>query len=457
MAKRILIWNQHWWTLGGGERYNAMLACLLSEYGNEVVIAGCEEDPREAIRLRLGINISGVNHLAISDSRQIVPILNGYDVFINGSYLSDIVPPPEIQSVSICFFPQVFQPRKRWIRKSKSKLFGMNHVRKYPQASLTWLGEEPTIAKGVNPLTVEVLSGSISVAGTHQIEITAGQQLKLEGNTWQRISPNLNQRTVYRVSGLDRASVRSVIEDRFIRSFGPVHNYDAVWAISDFTNKWVKHRWNLESELLYPPVATVSIVEEIRDPYRIISVGRFFSPDQGHCKNQHLIVEAFRKLTSNSKLPWKLVLVGSVSGADQSYLDDVRKRAQGLNVEILVGITGEQLDHEYAKSSFYWHATGLGRSFSEPEAHEHFGITLVEAMARGIIPIVYDSAGPKEILNDWPQLRFSNIKELVTCQNNLISQDLDLLRSEMLTASELFSTKSFGLRAANLLSKLVEK
>ena len=459
MDKRILIWNQHWWTLGGGERYSATLAIKFAEAGNQVVIAGCIDDPRDDIKSRLGIDLTNVGFLAVADSWKLMTTLNGYDVFINGSHNTDIFPPPGILSILICHFPQSLQSHRRWVPKSVAKLFDFNHVRKYPQANSVWLGECGTIVLGEHDLSVEVLSGSLLISGNYQIEVKAGQQKELESNTWQRLVPDSNQRTVYRITGIDSASLGTLVEDRFTNPLQCAHNYDAIWSNSEFVHEWVARRWRVESETLNPPIANVILPKEDiePDPYQIISVGRFFSPAQGHCKNQHLMIEAFRKLTANSSSPWKLVLVGSLSGEDTGYLSDVRRRASDLNVAIQIGVSSEQLEVEYARSAFYWHATGLGRSKSEPEAQEHFGITVVEAMARGLVPIVYDSAGPRNILQNWPHLRYSSVKELVNRQEALFDKDLEILRGEMRKESARYSEAEFGSQALHLLDKLIEK
>jgi hypothetical protein len=55
----------------------------------------------------------------------------------------------------------------------------------------------------------------------------------------------------------------------------------------------------------------------------------------------------------------------------------------------------------------------MGVSADNPEKMEHFGISVVEAIGNGLIPLVFDCAGPAEVLVDFPELRFSNITDLV--------------------------------------------
>ena len=43
---------------------------------------------------------------------------------------------------------------------------------------------------------------------------------------------------------------------------------------------------------------------------------------------------------------------------------------------------------------------------------EHFGITIVEAMSASCVPVVHDSGGPKEIVNEETGLRWQSIEEI---------------------------------------------
>ena len=55
----------------------------------------------------------------------------------------------------------------------------------------------------------------------------------------------------------------------------------------------------------------------------------------------------------------------------------------------------------FAEASIYWHGGGFGEDAERhPERFEHFGITVVEAMAAGAVPVVFAAAGPQEIVED---------------------------------------------------------
>jgi glycosyltransferase involved in cell wall biosynthesis len=53
----------------------------------------------------------------------------------------------------------------------------------------------------------------------------------------------------------------------------------------------------------------------------------------------------------------------------------------------------------YQKASIYWHGTGYRvNPKKEPEKVEHFGITTVEAMAAGNVPVVIGKGGQLEVV-----------------------------------------------------------
>ena len=51
-------------------------------------------------------------------------------------------------------------------------------------------------------------------------------------------------------------------------------------------------------------------------------------------------------------------------------------------------------------ASIYWHATGFGTSEQmQPSKQEHFGMSIVEAMSAGAVPIAFDAGGPRETVD----------------------------------------------------------
>jgi glycosyltransferase involved in cell wall biosynthesis len=180
-----------------------------------------------------------------------------------------------------------------------------------------------------------------------------------------------------------------------------VSSYDDVWTVSDFVEHWTRRYWGIESSLINPPVDVEGIqrVGHVPKENIILNVGRFF---QGHHNKKHLeMVKAFQHMVDDGLSGWTLVLVGGAPDEPEhrEYLRRIRAAADGLPIRIANDIPYSELLGLYARGSIYWHATGLGEDEGrDPAAMEHFGITTVEAMAAGCVPVVINRAGQAEIV-----------------------------------------------------------
>jgi glycosyltransferase involved in cell wall biosynthesis len=93
--------------------------------------------------------------------------------------------------------------------------------------------------------------------------------------------------------------------------------------------------------------------------------------------------------------------VGGCAPADRGYLDAVRTAAGDLPVVLHVDASGGELDRLYREAAVYWHAAGMGEDEdAHPDRMEHFGITTVEAMSAGAVPVAFAAAGPLEAFRD---------------------------------------------------------
>ena len=102
----------------------------------------------------------------------------------------------------------------------------------------------------------------------------------------------------------------------------------------------------------------------------------------------------------------------------------------------------------YRRAAIYWHATGYGFPADDyPARQEHFGITTVEAMSAGAVPVVNGSGGQKEIVTHGVDgLCWDEPTELLSQTRRLVN-DADL--RGRLSRQAVLSSKRFGREAFN--------
>ena len=163
---------------------------------------------------------------------------------------------------------------------------------------------------------------------------------------------------------------------------------------SPYTHRWAERYWGdgLRMAMLEPVVADTLVAAPVEKQKVLLSVGRFFA--DGHSKNQLQIVRAFKAADLDG---WTLKLAGSIGS--QNYYDAVEAEAEGSAIELHPNASLDNLRQLYAEAAVYVHASGLGRDQEEePENFEHFGMTVAEACANGCYPVVFNCAGPADII-----------------------------------------------------------
>jgi glycosyltransferase involved in cell wall biosynthesis len=173
--------------------------------------------------------------------------------------------------------------------------------------------------------------------------------------------------------------------------------YDRVVTISEFSQREIKRKWGIDADIIYPAIDLEKYHWDTKKK-QILCVGRFFYVPDGNNKNQHHLVEAFKKMPKD----WKLIFVGSVQ--DQEYFDKVKKASEGLNIEFKHEVPFDELVRLYSESYCLWSATGYGTKI--PSSTEHFGIVAVEALASSCRALVHNSGGMCEInvVETWETL-----------------------------------------------------
>ena len=167
---------------------------------------------------------------------------------------------------------------------------------------------------------------------------------------------------------------------------------------SAFTKKFIDAEYGVKSIVVYPPVPTEKIRPHKKENV-ILFVGRFSQLEQA--KNQHVLISAFRSLYDKGIRDFKLILMGGSEVGVGGYINRLKKMAEGYPIEIHESPTFRVLLDNYGRARIFWSAVGFGvEEDKEPKKVEHFGMSVVEAMAAGAIPIAYSAGGYKEIIVD---------------------------------------------------------
>lgn len=209
---------------------------------------------------------------------------------------------------------------------------------------------------------------------------------------------------------------------------------------SIFTQNIIEKNWGISGRVVYPPVDTESI-QPLKKNNNILSVGRFTSFLRS--KKHKEMIGAFVNICKKGIAGWSLHLAGSVEG-DAKYIDELKSLAKGFPVFFYPNADFKVLTQLYGNAKIYWHAAGL--SETDPKKMEHFGITTVEAMAGGCVPVVINKGGQVEIIENYKSgLLWENLNELENLTVKLMRDEklLNKLSRNAILASEHFSKGHF--------------
>lgn len=193
--------------------------------------------------------------------------------------------------------------------------------------------------------------------------------------------------------------------------------------------------------VLYPPIDTESFKPGKKENI-IISVARFDSPS--HPKRQDILIDAFKLLYKTNK-DYQLFLVGG-SKQSSDTLEKLKQKSGSLPVKFIVNPSFDKLKSLFAKSKFFWHAAGfeIDEKYN-PEKVEHFGMTTVESMSAGCVPVVINKGGQKEILSTGAGFLCDDAKGIASNTELLINDQAlyKKMQNESSKRVELYSTRSF--------------
>jgi hypothetical protein len=463
---RIGVYNAYWSTFGGGEQQAGGVVDALSA-DHDVEMLGPEAFDLGRARERLGLRLDGVSFRTVAgDQLNAALASTDYDLFINHTYRST-APSLAKQGIYFVMFPHPLDgtAKGRAARKvagryaSPVRLLGGIHHRHGHDHLVGPV--QVQVAEGVQQVEIEFTARhpdtvliaeaaplapvtSHLVHGVATLSLPAGARNVI-------ISPSVLGDdldiveamcvTGVRADGRPVTSSPAAMAQRLaaVRTNEFIDTYDRFVSLSEYTRRWTHRWWGRDSSVISPPVNLRSPGPKER---LIVSVGRFFDERSGHSKRQLELVAAFRTMVEQGLEGWRLVLIGGCNPDNREYAMQVRAAAEGLPIEVRISAPGAVVDANFAAASIYWHAAGYGSDLeAHPDRAEHFGIAPIEAMSAGAVPVVFDAAGPAEVVHPGVNgLVFHTLDELVGHTRRLID-DHEL--RERLAASAIESAQHY--------------
>jgi len=232
---------------------------------------------------------------------------------------------------------------------------------------------------------------------------------------------------------------------------------NGIFCNSQFTKSFIDRAFHTIAHVIYPPIELHS--KKVAKENIILHVGRFRVKNVGigDYKKQSVMIDAFKKMVDNGLTYWKFTLAVSVQEKDVHEFEKLKKVAQGYPIEFVLNKSNEDLWNIYSRSKIYWHASGFGEDLiTHPEYAEHFGISTVEAMGAGCVPVVIDAGGQAEIVENekngflWKTLKDLQTKTKILMEDEKLWKDMSLRAVER---AELFNNQRFCSEVSHIIQQ----
>jgi len=218
---------------------------------------------------------------------------------------------------------------------------------------------------------------------------------------------------------------------------------DFIVTNSNYSRNKIIDYYRLKKEdinVVYPP--TINKIENSKTKYKekkVVSVGAFV-PD----KRQ---LEQIKIAQQNPKVIFNIIgMVKSKSYFDKCY--SYIKENNIRNVNLHPNSSYDNLNRLLNESLIFLHT----------RKKEHFGISIVEAIAKGCIPVIHNSGGQIEIVTN-KNLRFENINQASQIISSLINDSMDIssIREKLQIHIEKFKTSNFKKKLKEIIDNVMEE
>ncbi|PIS42867.1 MAG: hypothetical protein COT24_01145 [Candidatus Kerfeldbacteria bacterium CG08_land_8_20_14_0_20_40_16] len=213
----------------------------------------------------------------------------------------------------------------------------------------------------------------------------------------------LNDRRTAKFSRITRyyIIVTKILASFGIKKFQRLHPGIINITQSEYIQNEIKKSTSLTIPIIYPPVDLNKFYcsEKIKRS-GLVSLGRF-SPEKNHL----LQIELAKKFPGVH-----FTFIGSIK--NDVYFRKLQQKIKldSLNnISLLPDATFKKVKRILCESLVFLHST----------IEEHFGLSTVEAIAAGCLPLVHDSGGQREVVR-FEEFRFKDLPEAVAKLENML-------------------------------------
>jgi glycosyltransferase involved in cell wall biosynthesis len=203
-----------------------------------------------------------------------------------------------------------------------------------------------------------------------------------------------------------------------------------ILANSKFTSNAIREVRNVNPHVVYPPINKI-IFEKPKSVHTlpredlVVTVSRI-SPEK--------MLENIPHIASLTNKKIRFLIIGLLYSQNTFYSikKAIKKYQVSTRVKILPNLPHNHLQELLLRSKVYLHSA----------VDEHFGISIVEAMASGCIPIVHNSGGPREYIPK--KLRYYTIQEAAKQVEKEIYEWSPKKSKQLIQVAQQFHQKEFS-------------
>ena len=245
---------------------------------------------------------------------------------------------------------------------------------------------------------------------------------------------------------LKSAHLRQVVSLPYAFFEKNFEKYDAKLLLvnSYFTAEAVKEFLRVTPKVLYPPVpstffskGSVGLNQKPRENL-VVTVSRF-----GRGKGIETI-PYIAKLT-NKDIHFVMIGVLHDTNVLQSVLNSIKKLGLTDRVKVLTNVSRQEMKMILNSAKIYLHT----------KVREAFGISIVEAMAMGCLPVVHNSGGVKEYLPE--DFRYENPRDAARRIDKAIYEWSSGRAKEMMRIAERYSEENFSRKFIKIFKQYEKK